>query len=75
MYACHWVPLCVCVVMVRLAVCLWMLQEGLKQCRRVHDQGNQKEETELDLLLDQLRQGSHEEVRTLGDLALLECVM
>ena len=63
MYVC--LPLSVCAVMVRLAVCLWMLQEGLKQCRRIHDQGNQKEETELDLLLDQLRQGPNEEVVTL----------
>ena len=53
------------------AVCLWMLQDELKQCRRSHDQENQKEETELDLLLDQLRQGSNEEVRTFCDHALL----
>ena len=39
-----------------------VLQEGLKKCRRSHDLDNQKEESKLDLLLDQLRQGSNEEV-------------
>ena len=49
---------------VRCFLPIYFYQDSLKKCRYVHDRDNQMLENNLDLVLDQLRQGSSEEVHT-----------